>query len=143
MKVRTHLGLPILALALTLAAGVPLMAEDAHTLRLDSTALLSGTQLAAGQYTIKWETHSPQATVSIWKGNKLVVTTDGKVVDRGKPYKSASVLYDTTSSGARVIEEIRFAGSSEVLTFGEGAGTSQAAQPQSSTSPSEPTGSTE
>lgn len=134
MKLRRHFGFPVLALALTLAVGVPLMAKDAHTVQIGHDALLSGKQLKAGEYTVKWDANSPTATVNVWKGHKLVATADGQVVDRGTRAENNSIIYDTDASGVRFIREMRFAGSSKALTFGEDSGT-QSAEHQPATAP--------
>ena len=52
-------------------------------------------------------------------GGKVVATAEGKVVERGSKYDSNQVVYDQTADGARVISEIRFGGSSQVIVFNE------------------------
>jgi hypothetical protein len=39
--------------------------------------------------------------------------------DRGRRYESSEVVYKKNPNGSRVIQEIRFAGSSEVIVFNE------------------------
>jgi hypothetical protein len=141
MSVKKTLAVPILALALVLAAGAPIMAKNAHSIDITSPAVLNGNRLDVGQYTIQWESHSPTATVTVWKGKKLVATTEGKLVDRRTRYKSNTFVFDANSDGTRVVREIGLAGSSQVLVFGDEVATPQAPKPQSSITPATPAGS--
>jgi hypothetical protein len=119
MNIRKHLGTSILSVALLLAAGIPGFAKTSRTVALRYDAVLSGTTLPAGQYVVSWEAHSPRATVELARGRKVVLSTEGRLEDRGKKYDSNIVVYDTASDGTRTISEIRFAGSSQVLVFNQ------------------------
>jgi ketosteroid isomerase-like protein len=66
---------------------------------------------------VRWEASSPQAAVEFSRGHKVVLSTEGKIEDRGKKYDSNSIVYHTASDGTITIGEIRFAGSSQVLVF--------------------------
>jgi len=119
MDIRKYLGTSILSLALLLAAGIPGLAKDSRTVTLNHDAVLSGTTLPAGRYVIRWEAQSPRATVEFARDHKVVLSTECKFEDRGKKYTSNMVVYDTGSNGTSTINEIRFAGSSEVLVFNQ------------------------
>jgi hypothetical protein len=50
---------------------------------------------------------------------KVVATAEGKVADHGTKCLSNEVVFDEAADGGRVIREIRFKGSSEVIEFNE------------------------
>jgi hypothetical protein len=113
MTTKKVLYVGAIALALTFAAGA--QAKDSRTIVLRHDANLGATALASGKYSVQWEMHSPQATVTFVQRNKVVATAEGKVVDRGKKAENDEVLYDMTDQGTRIIREIRFRASSEVI----------------------------
>jgi hypothetical protein len=119
MDIRRYLGTSILSAVLLLACGIPGLAKNSRTLALDRDAVLNGKALSAGKYVVQWEAHSPQASVEFAQRHKVVLSTEGRLEDRGKKYYSNMVLYDTASDGTSTINEIRFAGSSEVLVFNQ------------------------
>jgi|SRR5579863_495700 len=92
--------------------------KDSRKLTLTSTATISGTQVPAGQYSVRWVSHSPEATVTFEKGHNVVATAEGKWVDRHTPYEQNAVVLETNADGSRSIVELRFAGMSEALVFG-------------------------
>ncbi len=117
MRPTQTLSAAVLAIACFLAAGVAATPRDSKSVLLNFNATVSGSQLASGKYNVKWQSHSPEATVSFMRGNKVVATVEGKVVDRGTRFANDSVLYDESANGGRIIREIRFKGSSEVIEF--------------------------
>jgi len=119
MDIRKHLGTVSLTVALVFASGIPSLAKESRKLALNQDALLSGTTLPAGKYIVRWEAHSPRATVEFARGHQVVLSTECKLEDRGTKYSSDSVLYDTAADGTKSVSEIRFAGSSEVLVFNQ------------------------
>ena len=117
MGIRRYLGTLILSVVLVLASGVPGLAKNARTVTLRHDAVLSGKTLPAGQYVIRWEAQSPRASVEFARGRKVVLSTEGRIEDRGQRYPADTVVYDTASDGTLTVSEIRFGGSSEVLVF--------------------------
>lgn len=118
MRLKKTLSVSMIAMALVLATSAGAKAAS-RSMVLPYAATLAGSHLASGSYEIKWETHSPAATVTFLHGSKVVATAEGKVVDRGTKYSTNAVVYGQTSDGARVIQELRFRGSSEVVVFNE------------------------
>jgi len=119
MRPRKTLIVTIVAMALFVVAGAAAKPKDSRNVLLNYDATVAGSHLMSGTYAISWETHSPQATVSFSQGSKVVATAAGKVVDRGKKFGSNQVVYGQTADGSRLIVEIRFRGSTEVLVFNE------------------------
>jgi hypothetical protein len=119
MGIRKYLGTSILSGALLLAWGIPGFAKNSRTVALTYDVVLSGTTLPAGEYVLQWGAQSPRTTVEFARGHKVVLSTEGRIEDRGKKYPSNMVVYDTASDGTMTINEIRFAGSSEALVFNQ------------------------
>lgn len=123
MYLRKTLSVSIVAMSLFVAAGFAAgagaPAKDAGNLILRYDATVAGNHLTGGKYNVQWKTHSPEATVTFMHGGKVVATAEGKVVERGSKYDSNQVVYDQTADGTRVISEIRFGGSSQVIVFNE------------------------
>jgi hypothetical protein len=116
---RSHSVVTILALALVIAAGAPLFAKNSHSLKLYSKVVLNGTPLDAGNYTMRWENHSPTLTVTIAKGKRVLATAQAKLVNRDKPYPYDCVVSTRSEDGTPILREVRFAGSSQVIVFSE------------------------
>ncbi len=119
MNIRKYLGTSILSAVLLLACGIPALAKNSRTVVLTHNAVLSGKTLPAGEYVVRWEAHSPQAVVEFKQAYKIVLSTEGRLEDRGKKSDSDMVIYNTAADGTSAINEIRFAGSSEVLVFNQ------------------------
>jgi hypothetical protein len=118
-SIRKCFGMGALSLLLLLAAGVSALAKNSGTVALTHDVVLSGTTLSAGKYVVRWEAQSARTTVEFARGHKAILSTEGRIEDRGKKYPSNMVVYDTAADGSSTIGEIRFAGSSEVLLFNQ------------------------
>ena len=105
-------------LAVCLMAGT-VFAKNRRTVTLAYPASVNGTPIAAGVYDVSWVSHSPEATVTFNKGKNVIATAQGKWMDRSVKYDRDSVMYTTSPNGSRAISEIRFAGMTQVLVFGE------------------------
>jgi hypothetical protein len=119
MKVGRFVGRITLTLAIVLMAALSAAAQNARTLRVPYSASVNGKQLAAGEYKVTWQTHSPEATVNFSQKREVVATVEGKWVDRDIKYESNSVVYSNNPDGSRTIMEVRFAGLKGALVFGE------------------------
>ena len=107
----------IAAVAFIVTMSATAEAKISKTVLLTHDVTVAGSHLAKGDYDIQWQTHSPEATISIRRKGKVVATTEGVVVDRGTKYKSDSVVYAEAAGGGRLIQELRFNGSSAVVVF--------------------------
>jgi hypothetical protein len=124
MNVRKSLGTSVLSVALLLASGIPALAENSRSVTLPHDLVLNGTSLPAGKYTVRWQTHSPEATVEFVRQHnvvhsKVVLSTEGRVEERSKSYDHDAVVYNTASDGTMSLVEIRFARSKNVLVFNQ------------------------
>ena len=117
MNLRRTLSVAIVTMAFFAAVTAAAKTKYADDVLIGQDAMIAGSHLASGTYDIKWETHSPEATVSFMQGSKVVASTEGKVVDGGKKYSANEVVYDRGADGRPVIREIHFLGSSQILVF--------------------------
>jgi hypothetical protein len=88
-------------------------------LTLNQAAALNGAAIPAGSYNVTWSADSGDPTVSFVKGKETVASAQAKWVDRPNKYDQNEVLYSNNSDGSRTIIEIRFAGMSKALVFGD------------------------
>jgi hypothetical protein len=109
----------ILCAGLLLAAGIPASAKNSRTVTLQYGAVFHGTSLPAGRYNIKWQTHSPEATVEFLQHHQVVVSAEGKVERRDRTYERDAIVYGAGSDGSMSVLEIRFADSNKVLVFNQ------------------------
>jgi len=119
MRLSKGLGVTILATGLLVAVSTAAKPRDSKDVLLHFDATVGSTHLTSGNYSVKWVTHSPEATVTFMKGNKVVATAEGKVINRGTVYKDDEVVYNELPNGSRSIQEIRFHGSNDVIVFQE------------------------
>ena len=107
----------ILALAVILTASAPAFAANSGKFKLRYAAVLQDTHLDPGDYAIRWTNANSATTVTVLKKNNVVATTAAKLVDRGEKFGRNAVIYSEGGDGTRMIKEIRFAGSSQVIVF--------------------------
>ena len=90
---KTFKGL-VLGSALLLATSA--FAASKGALQLTAPATVAGKQLAAGDYTVKWDGNGPNVQLEILKGKNVVATVPAQVVtlDHESNYDSAVVNTD-------------------------------------------------
>jgi hypothetical protein len=119
---KTFKGL-ILGSALLLATGA--FAASKGALQLTAPATVAGKQLAAGDYTVKWDGNGPSVQLEILKGKNVVATVPAQVVTLDHESNYDSAVVNTDGNGGRVLSQIRFSGKKMALSVGgEGAGSS-------------------
>lgn len=91
--------------------------RGSRTFILSSPVRLNGTEMPLGEFVIRWESYVPDAKVKFLQNDDLVVTTDGRWVDRGVKNERNAFVYQKRGNGSRNLLEIRFAGMSRVLVF--------------------------
>jgi hypothetical protein len=119
MKLKTILGVTIVALTFAFAVSAVAKAKNSGGLLLYYDASVAGSHLPSGKYNLSWESHGPGVTVTFQQGKKVVATVEAKVVDRGAKSANNTVAYIEKADGSRGIQEIRFAGSSQAIVFNE------------------------
>jgi hypothetical protein len=109
-------GLLILALTLSLSAFAKPKSES---ITLFQDASVSGTNLPAGDYVVKYDVTGSNAQVKFMKGNKEVATANGQVKTLNKKAGSTQVVLNTEGN-TRAISEIDFGGKDTAISFGSG-----------------------
>ncbi len=79
---------------------------------------LNGTQVPMGDYTISWESYSPDALVKFVLNYDVVATPEAKWIKRDVTYQHNAVAWRQNRDGSRSLIEIRFGGMSRALVFG-------------------------
>ena len=110
----TRVLVPVLVLALTATA---LAATGSGTVSLSSATQLNGKSLAAGEYKVKWDSHSPDAEVTFLQGKTTVASAHAKLVDRDEASRWDAVVTRANPDGSKTLLEIRFEGKKSVLVF--------------------------
>jgi hypothetical protein len=113
----------LLGLALTLA--VSAFAANKGSLQVNDLVSVSGSQLAKGSYTVKWDGNGPDVQLNILQGNKVVATTPAKLVALNQSANESSAVVRLNSDGSRSLSEIRFGGKKYALHIGAESGASE------------------
>ena len=105
-----------LALALTTGA----FAADTHktSFELSAPTQVNGTQIPAGEYTVRWEGSGPSVQVSIMQGKKVLATAPAQVVPLSQPAVDTQTEIKNNSNGDRELAALQFAGKKFSLELG-------------------------
>ena len=115
MKLNNLAKTVVLGLAVLLSTSA--FASNKGSLQVGEAVVVSGQQLAAGEYQVRWEGMGANVEVSFMKGNKEVAKATAKVVELGaaSPYDSAIINH---ADGKAMIAEVRFSGKKYALVIG-------------------------
>ena len=117
MKLRRFVSTLTLGFVIASMTAVPALAENSHYVKLYHMETVGTASLQPGQYKIQWETHSPEATVTFFQGEKVVGTFKGKIVKSDKKHPSDAVVDETRADGTRVLQEIWLGGTKQSIVF--------------------------
>jgi len=107
----------VLGLAVLLATSA--FASNKGSLHLLEASQVSGQQLPAGEYQLRWDGTGSNVAVSILQGKKEVAKTTAKVIDLNQPSEIDSVTVDRSGATPSLLE-IHFSGKKYALRI-EGA----------------------
>ncbi len=119
MKHRKLLQSLMAGLSVLLLMSASAFAKGARTISISYPATLGGVYLAVGHYDLTLEQHSPEATVMLAQGKKLVVTTRARVEERSTKYQRNMVVFETKGDGSQFVSEIRLGGTNQAIVFSE------------------------
>jgi hypothetical protein len=91
--------------------------KGSRDFRLPLALTLNGTQVPDGNYTISWESYSPDAVVKFVRNYDVVVTAEGKWMKSDVAYPLNAIVWRKSVDGSRTLLEIRFGGMSRALVF--------------------------
>jgi hypothetical protein len=106
----------LLGLALLLAATA--FAANKGSLQFNDPVTVSGQQIAAGEYTVKWEGTGPNVEVNILRGRSVVATVPAHMVDLDRVAQRDSAITVVSDNGRKSLSEIRFSGKKYALAIG-------------------------
>jgi hypothetical protein len=107
----------VLGLAVLLAASA--FASNKGTLQLTDAVMVSGKQVPAGDYSVKWEGSGSSVQLSIMQGKNVVVTTTARVVDLSQSAENDSAVLRSNADGSKSLTEVRFNGKKFALAIGD------------------------
>ena len=110
---------------LILLAVAPIMAADNGAAEKGSgrfvvprTLVAAGTEIKAGEYDVKWMSHSPEATVEFTPiGKPQGIKVQGKIVGVDKKFEFDSIGIAKDKSGREAIKELQFNGKKMKIVF--------------------------
>jgi hypothetical protein len=82
-----------------------------------SAMFVAGTEIQPGEYTVRWESTSPEATVTFSRDGKPAVTVKGKIVQSDKKFEGNSSSIGEDSSGRKAVKELRPKGKKYSIVF--------------------------
>ena len=107
----------MLGLALLLATSA-LAATNKGSMQLQDPVTVSGKQLRAGDYSVKWDGSGPNVELSILKGNKVVATTPARLIDLNEKSNRDAAVIQNNGDGSKSLAEIHFSGKKYALAIG-------------------------
>jgi len=107
----------LLGLALLLATSA-FAAANKGSMQLVDQVTVSGKQLPAGDYSVKWDGSGPNVELSILKGNKVVATTPARLIDLSQKTNSDAAVVQENGDGSKALTEIHFSGKKFALAIG-------------------------
>jgi len=107
-----------LAAAVVFSAPLAATAEGRQSVKVDlrDETSLGGTKVPAGKYRITWTTSGTDAEVKLVKGNQVVATSKGKLVEREKAAADDQVVSRKSGAGF-AMSEVRLRGEKSVLVL--------------------------
>ena len=108
----------LLGLALLLATSV-FAASNKGSMQLLDAVTVSGKQLPAGDYSVKWDGTGPNVELNILKGNKVVATTSARLIDLSEKPNNDAAVVKNNDDGSRALTEIHFGGKKYALAIGQ------------------------
>ena len=117
MKVSKMFKGLLLGLALLLATSA--FAASKGSLQVSDPVTVSGKQLAAGDYTVKWQGKGPNVELNILQGKNVVATVPARLIDLDRSSDSNAAVTKLNGDGSKSLSEIRFSGKKYALAIGE------------------------
>ena len=93
--------------------------KDRGNLNLANTVQIGSTHVASGDYKVEGSGTGDNVQVNILKGNNVVATTEGKLVELTKPAENNSVTTKALDNNTRALLEIQFDNRKEALVFNQ------------------------
>jgi hypothetical protein len=111
----SSLLLPLLVLILLIQAFA--FESGSTSIALGKPSIVSGKELQAGEYQLKWVPGNPDCQATLYRRGKPVLEFRGKLVDRDTKAPATAVAAIDGPDGKPVIKEIRIGGTTTVLVL--------------------------
>jgi hypothetical protein len=108
----------LLGLALLLATSA-FAASNKGSMQLLDPVTVSGKQLPAGDYSVKWDGAGPNVELSILRGSKVVAATPARLIDLNQKTNGDAAVVKNNDDGSKSLSEIRFGGKRYALAIGQ------------------------
>ena len=115
----------LLGLALVMATSA--FAANKGSLQVQEPFTVSGQQVPAGEYQVKWSGSGSNVELSILKNNKVIATSPAHILELKDSASRDSAVVRTNDDGSRSLSEIRFSGKKFALALGSEAAKADAA----------------
>lgn len=106
----------VLASAILLASTA--LAANKGSLNLSEPVNISGTQLKAGSYSVRWEGNGPNVELKIMRGKQVVASSPARLVELSSSANNDAAVFKNNGDGSRSLSEIRFYGKKQALAIG-------------------------
>ena len=110
----------IIVMFVILLAAAPILAETTSgsgNFGVTTKILTAGTEINPGEYSVKWKSNSPEATVTFITEGKAPIVVKGKIVMGDKKYDWNSIMIEKDSSGHDVLKALQFGGKKISIVF--------------------------
>ena len=104
---------------LALLSSVSAFARDKnqHSVQIQDSVQVGGTQLEPGNYQVEWQGTGPQIQVNFVRDGKTVATVPGTLKTNDAKVSQDDIVTDTTSANTKTLTEIDFSRNKESLVF--------------------------
>ncbi len=110
----------VICLMTTAGSFASTKSKDVGHLNIDESVQVGSTHLSPGDYKVEWNGNASNVQINILKGENVVATAEGKIVELDKPAKGDSVTTKPLNNSTRVVDEIEFNNRKESLVFNQG-----------------------
>jgi len=80
-------------------------------------AKVGDVEVKAGRYNVTWQHHSPEVTVNVNQGKRVVATSQGRMETRNTKYARNSVIFTIQEDGSKKLSELRIGGTNTAIVF--------------------------
>ena len=89
------------------------------TVKFSSPTMINGTQIPAGEYTLRYDIKGKTADVKLMQGSKTVATVTGTVVENKDKAPYDGVVRESKADGTATLKEVQFGDKKEAIRFEE------------------------
>ena len=104
-------------LALLPTVGAFARDKNQHSVEIQDSVQVGGTQLKPGSYKLQWQGTGPEVQVSFVRNGQTVATAPGTFKTNDANVTQDDVVTETTSANTKTLKEIDFGHNKESLVF--------------------------